>query len=136
MRVSFAAAAALRRDESLANLLEILDHEMAIRIGHHGPGWNGDDDVVGTASRAVRASPPLTRVGPPTFPMRQRRQAVGAFMHFHDDATTATSIAAVGTSMRNVLLPTKARAAVSAVPTLNLDDHSIDKHNNLTNVRL
>src|SRR3954452_10644719 len=77
---------------------------------------------------ALLAAARFAIFGAPTFAVAEYGQAIDAGLGDHNDAAAVATVAAVGAAARNVLLTTKAHAAVAAAAGFDFDGDAIDEH--------
>src|SRR6056297_1216482 len=128
MDIAPAALAGAGRDQRVARLEQVLDHELLLGIDHGRSGGNVDPQVTPPSPVAIGSLTWHPFGGPPHPPVRELGQAVDALAGGDDDAASAAAIAAVGTSFGDILFPAEAGATITAPPGDQFDFDAVNKH--------
>jgi hypothetical protein len=99
-----------------------------ISIHDDRAGRHANDEVFRTATVAARSLAVLAALRFPALPVGQCRQRIDTRLSDHDDAPAVAAVAAVRPAARDVLLATKAHAAITAAARFDFNGDAIDEH--------
>src|SRR5262249_18376830 len=126
--VASTTSACMRGRHLLAWLGQVAEDVASVAVHDQRARRHRNDEVLTAPPVAIGAAAGDPVLGSPVLAVPHRRQAIGA-SHRADDHTAAiAAIAAVRSSLRDVLLAPEAAAAPAAVPAFHIDRDTIDKH--------
>lgn len=126
--VPAAAPPALRGDQLVAGVHEVLQHVAAVAVADDRAGRHEQDHVLGVGAGLARAAARVAVLGPPVLPHREAGEVVGVRVGADDDRPAVPAVAPVGAALGHELLPPEGREPAAAVPALHEQFHAIDEH--------
>ena len=128
MRISTSSPAALRGNDAITRLDEVLDNEAAGRIDDHRSRGNWNCNIASGSSMPIRAATMAAGFRLPLLAVHERGQRVDTVLGNDNHTTAVTAIASVGPSPRNETLAPKTEATVASVSCDYFDLHAVDEH--------